>query len=195
MTDPRDLPGAVRLSEAEVQQVIERALKIDAVRQHETTVADLQRVAEELGLSPTSITLAVEQLRAEAAVASRAPVSLTWKEQVQDGLPTVVMGVMAFWLGVAIGGKREDINFYLWVISILAAVAYRSHGKERRYFRDLAMVWAGFGLGWFLSGGTPSDGDTLFHLTVPGATAAVLGWIVLKARWPWRKRAVTTETP
>lgn len=187
--------GPTRLSEAEVQLVIERALKLDAIRERETTVADLQRVAEELGLSPTSITLAVGQLRAEALAAANAPQPVTWQQQASALLPSVILGIAAGAFGVAIGGKREDINFYLWLISVFAVVVYRSHGKERRYFRDLAMVWAGFGLGWFFAGGTPSDSDTLFHLIVPGSTAAVVGWFLLKARWPWRKRVVTEETP
>lgn len=194
MSDPHETSPTVRLSEAEVQQVIERALKLDAIRERETTVADLQRVAEELGLSPTSITLAVEQLRAEALAAANAPPPVSW-QQARAVFPSVIFAVAAYAFGSAIGGKREDINFYLWAISILAAVVYRSHGKERRYFSDLAMVWAGFGLGWFLAGGTPSDSDTLFHLIVPGSTAALFGWLVLKARWPWRKRVVTGETP
>ena len=50
-----------RLSEADVRRIIERAIQLDSARTNEVTLAELRRVADEVGISPVALMQAFEE--------------------------------------------------------------------------------------------------------------------------------------
>ena len=56
--DPQ--PEQLRISDQEVRKVLERAIQLDAARMGETTLAELRRVAQELNITPASLSQALQ---------------------------------------------------------------------------------------------------------------------------------------
>jgi hypothetical protein len=170
------------LTEAEVQHVIARALQLDAHRADQLSVSALEHVADDLGISPEALAQAVAELEA-----ARPPVQpLHTPDESRGGLSagalTVLICAGGFLIGTLQGQKVEAAGLYLMLASAGLAMFYRGSGHERSYYRHIAAGWIGYGLGWFVASGLISEGDTTFHLTVPGLTAMALGWLVLTLR-------------
>jgi hypothetical protein len=59
--EPRPNENEPRLSEADVKRILERAIQLDTVRTTEVTLAELRRVADEVGISPVALMQAFEE--------------------------------------------------------------------------------------------------------------------------------------
>jgi hypothetical protein len=61
MSDELKPTREIRISEADVRRILDRAIQLDSIRTNEVTLAELQRVADEVGISSDALTRAVEE--------------------------------------------------------------------------------------------------------------------------------------
>src|SRR5687768_9889601 len=80
--DPQ--PEPQRISETDVRRVLERAIQLDAARAGETTVAELHRVAQELNITPASISQALRELQSKQVEVAARPAPLEAEPQKQS---------------------------------------------------------------------------------------------------------------
>jgi hypothetical protein len=139
-------------------------------------------VAAELNVAPEAFAQAVAELRS-GSVQGPTLASIARVRGPSPWFVAFLIAAAACAGGFAIGGKWESLNFWLFVVTGLMAIPYREQGKSFTYFRDMAALWVGYGIGWFLASGMQVESDTTFHLVVPGAAALALGWIVQRIKW------------
>src|SRR5687768_11335260 len=153
--EPKRLADDARLSEHELQRVIERAIQLDAARGGETTVAELRRVALELNISSTAINQALQELSAKAVVAPAAETADTTQEPVKSRFGSwwrpLGIGLASFALG-AISASRDGDPFASLLVVIAASIAliikHRRDGSRQEFHRDLLPLCGAMALGW-----------------------------------------------
>src|SRR5688572_2343690 len=103
-----------RISEADVKRILERAIQLDTVRTTEVTLAELRRVADEVGISPVALMQAFEENRlAKTSGPSLAkaiePMSTGWLNRARRLLRPVWLAGTATVLGffTAVTGAEE----------------------------------------------------------------------------------------
>jgi hypothetical protein len=170
----------ISIAAEDLRPVLERALQIDAQRPTPIALAELQRIGEEIGISPESIARAVAEFKSDEAERVVSATRLT--RRLETWAKTAVIGAAMFLGGVALGQQNDVVSFWLFVITALAALYYRRRGKADDYLREMLVVAGAFGAGWFIASGLPGDADTIWHLIVPGAAGILAGFTLLRRK-------------
>jgi DNA-binding Lrp family transcriptional regulator len=161
----------------DLRPILERALQIDARRSSPIPLSELQRIGEEIGISPESISRAVAELKSEEAGRAIAVAKST--RRLKAWAKTAALGAAALLGGLALGHQNDVASLWLFVLTLLAALYYRRVGKGDDYLRDMIMVAGGFGAGWFVASGMQQDPDTIWHLIVPGLAGILPGLAIV----------------
>jgi hypothetical protein len=161
-----------------VRRVLERALHIDARTRAAISLSELQRIGAEIGISPESIARAVAELGSEEDERVRS--AARFRRRLYAWARTMVSGAAAFVAGTVVGHQNDVASFLLFVLIAVASLYYERRRKIGDYLRDMIGVAAGFGAGWFVASGMPNNGDTTWHLIVPGITGIAAGWILVQ---------------
>src|SRR5687768_1214956 len=121
-----------RLSEADVRRIIERAIQLDSARTNEVTLAELRRVADEVGISPVALMQAFEENqlgKVGGAPLARpiAPVTSGWLSRARRLLRPAWLGSIATVLGVftlSVGAEEAALATFFMTIagSLLLAI-------------------------------------------------------------------------
>ncbi|MEX2283878.1 MAG: M14 family metallopeptidase [Gemmatimonadota bacterium] len=210
--DPQ--PEPQRISEADVRRVLERAIQLDAARAGETTVAELHRVAQELNITPASISQALRELQSKQVEVAPRPAPLEADPQRQSTRTEKILDWMRMGL-IAVGAQiiarsinyadGDDVAAFLSIIATIgvgSAVLYRLAKKPAEtYLRDLAVFWGLFTLTWLMD--PPVDREWVFpgnHYIVQGLgiiplVGAIFSWLAsstvggffMRLKWPWKK--------
>src|SRR5688572_4679667 len=137
-------PGSeVRISETDVRRILDRAIQLDTLRTNETSLAELQRVADEVGISSHSITQAIEEYRlgqVPVAVVAAPPEETGWRARLRRYARPIVMGGVSTVIGffTAATGAEEAalLTFFLSIATtLILAVMHR----QRRHDDALAI--------------------------------------------------------
>src|SRR6185369_2631125 len=72
-TETKLRPEELRISDEAARLILERAIQIDAQRPGDTTLAELQRVAQELNVSSGALMEAIRELQTRAVAPAPAP--------------------------------------------------------------------------------------------------------------------------
>jgi hypothetical protein len=162
--EPEPQAEQQRISEQDVRRVLERAIQLDAARAGETTVAELHRVAQELNITPASLSQALNELQSRALTTPPrsvpfAPETTEPTSRVERALGwmrTAMIGVGANMIGQSMNTVHgvDELTGVLLVTSaavVGSTVLYRLTRKNaEHYLRDVAVFWAMFGLAWLL---------------------------------------------
>lgn len=143
--------GPERFDEAHVRQVLGRAMEIDDLAAHTIDSVELHEIATSVGISPTALDLALDELRSEEKARRK---GLKWLRRVRR-----VIGVAAAaTLGLlstsiqALFGHEAGVGAMLGSVALLVAVVLllvvynRFRGDQRTYQIDNATIWAAFTL-------------------------------------------------
>jgi cation transport ATPase len=169
--------GPERFDEAHVRQVLRRAMEIDDLVAHTIDSVELQEIATSVGISPTALDLALDELRSEEKARRR---TLKWLRRVRR-----VIGVAAAaMLGLlstsmqALFGHEAGVDTMLGSLALLVTVVVllvvynRFRGDQRTYQIDNATIWATFTLASrpvsAVAGGVPPGVLAWLGLTVLG---------------------------
>jgi hypothetical protein len=130
----------IRISEADVRRILDRAIQLDALRTNDVTLAELQRVADEVGITSVSITQAIDEYRSGQVSAplphSPPPTAATgWRARLRRFARPAIIGsistVLAFF--TAAGGAEEPalLTFILSIVaSLVLAVMHRLRRQD-----------------------------------------------------------------
>jgi hypothetical protein len=196
-TEAKIHPEDLRLSEETARMILERAIELDARRPGDTTLAELQRVAQELNVSSGALMEAIRELQTKAVAApsqksalppepAPAPAAATgsgwWR--------TAAIGVGSF---VFAAFNRADTGYdpaasmlLLLFGSIALVLMHRRNGTPRQYQRDLLALFGPVALVW-AAGSYTAEG------AVYGAT---FSWLLASSLGGWLtrfRRARTAE--
>lgn len=162
--DPVQLED-VRLTEADVKAVLERAVRIEA-GVSSVSVAELGSVAREAGISEEAVIQAVWEILEERRIAKRlaaeplpppaAPASplRSWLRAAGFALAGSVAGASA----EAEGGLALFAIGLLLIASAFRAFHHRREGSQRDFQLELVSAWAGFIAGFgIVDGGLDED--------------------------------------
>jgi hypothetical protein len=133
--EPRPNENEPRISEADVKRILERAIQLDTVRTTEVTLAELRRVADEVGISPVALMQAFEenQLGKTSGPPLARPIepsSTGWLNRARRLLRPVWLASAASMLGLftAWSGVEELMlsTFFLTIVgSVILAIMHR----------------------------------------------------------------------
>jgi hypothetical protein len=188
-----------RLSEADAQRLLERAIQLDAVRSTETSVSELRRVAEELNVSPAAFAEALRELENRSLTTTPttqqraapvepattdAPGKRSWWRTLAIGAAGLLTGVSPLapirkWdFGNGIGFDRPIVDpgvLLLLAASVYLITYHRRRGTARDFQRDLGALWAGVGLGGLLGRVWTTP------LWTPALSILAFGWMACSA--------------
>ena len=138
--DPNANDGEARLSETDVRRILERAIQIDSVRTNEVTLAELRRVADEVGISPVALLQAFEENQLAKAGGTTLtqpvqPVQRGWLSRARRMLRPVWLASVASVLGIitAAGGAEEPAlaTFFATIAgSLVLAILHRLRRRD-----------------------------------------------------------------
>src|SRR5687767_8400885 len=130
----------VRISEADVRRILDRAIQLDTLRTNDTTLAELQRVADEVGISSGSITQAIEEYRVGhmtvpvIQMAPSPPEATGWRARLRRLARPLVIGslssVLAFFTAA---GGAEEAALVTYILSIAASLVLAVMHRLRRH--------------------------------------------------------------
>lgn len=208
-------PGSeVRISEADVRRILDRAIQLDAVRTNDVTLAELQRVADEVGISSGSITQAIEEFRlgVRTPVPAAPPVEVTgWRARLRHFARPLIIGGVSSMLGfftAAMGAEEAALGtFFLSIAaSLVFALMHRfrrreeaivsksggetaDFGKHTRALQlDLLAVW----LPWSFLNGLAEE-EILIIGGLAWAVAALVGMGIVELLQPRRSAGISQE--
>ena len=138
--DPRPNEKDARLTETDVRRILERAIQLDTVRTNEVSLAELRRVAEEVGISPVALMQAFEEhqlgKRSSPPLATRIePVASGWVDRARRLLRPVWLGTCASVLGLFSASMGEDeiaVGTFIATIagSLVLAIMHRLRRRD-----------------------------------------------------------------
>ena len=208
-------PGSeVRISETDVRRILDRAIQLDSLRTNETTLAELQRVADEVVISSGSITQAIEEFRlgVGAPVPASPQVEITgWRARLRRFARPLVIGGISSMLGfftAAMGAEEAALGtFFLSIAtSLILALVHRArrredavvgkrgdetadNGKHTRALQlDLLAVW----LPWSFLNGLAEE-EILIVGGLAWTVAALVGMGIVELFQPKRSAGISQE--
>ena len=199
-TETKARPEDLRISDETARLILERAIQLDAQRPGDTTLAELQRVAQELNVSSGALMEAIRELQTKA-VAAPAPVSVPAPVPVPDKPParagswwrtaSIAIGSFLFAaVNVSDSYRDPEISLvFLGAASLALVSMHRRNRTPRAFQRDLLGLFAGVALGWVITGGRGAE-EMVYMATFSWLLASTLGgWITR-----FRNRAPEAET-
>ena len=179
--------------------ILERAIQLDAQRPGDTTLAELQRVAQELNVSSGSLMEAIRELQTKAVtpppateakpaapVAVEPPLKRSWWRTAAIALGS--MAFAAFNVGDSPGHPEPSV-FLLFFASIALIIAHRRSRTPRAYQRDLLALFGGVVLGWVISDGRDTEAVVYLSTFSWMFASTVGGWLTR-----WRRRGHDSAT-
>jgi hypothetical protein len=190
------------LTEAEFRKVLQRGIAFDERRDTFISESEVRQIAEQLGISRTSIDHALLQIYTERDPTVRS------NTQFGSGLP-LIAGLLGGLVGVTLRITGSDFLYigvdkpepYLavlaaQVIAIVIAMSMEGPARHRKYQISNLALWLGFFGGWVVM-----DGDV--HNKLPAftayftVTAGVFGSVAIHARDSIRSflRSISAKPP
>jgi hypothetical protein len=199
-TDTRARPEDLRISDETARLILERAIQLDAQRPGDTTLAELQRVAQELNVSSGALMEAIRELQTKA-IAPAAPAVVVAAPAPEAAVPprgrgwwrTLAIGLGSFMFAAInandSGWEPAPSMLLLMFASLALVLTHRRNRTPRIFQRELFALFAGVAVGWVVSGGRGAEavvyGSTFSWL----AASTIGGWITR-----FRNRAPSSET-
>lgn len=153
MTEESKPGGDARIPEADVRRILDRAIQLDAERTTDVTLSELQRIADEIGISPLALTQAFDehQLARLQPPAVPAPAAASeppgWVTRLRRLVRPAIIGSVGSILGLitAAGGAEEPalITFMMSIAaSLLLAVMHRLRRRDAVEAADAGVATA-----------------------------------------------------
>ena len=178
------------LGEAEVAEILERAIKLDGARDAHVTVDQLREVALEVGVSPAAFSEALVEFGREHTPPEEPPVPELPVSRFRSWIRTVLGvafgGILGAIAGIMDGPYLHEETWALAVILLSGASLslVLSHKREKAllpYVIDVIWLWSSFAVVTALV--TDYLGEESIIATLAGITLAsvVGGWILKKS--------------
>jgi hypothetical protein len=199
-----DAPDDVRLTDAQLRDVIERATRIHA-QPDGVTLTELRHIARELDIDPAALALALKDVLDGLPGQRPASSPRSWLSKLgafADGLlpRRARLAVFAFlaaslgWLtavaGAALRESARDTSFVdvTVVIALLGLTLVNSLSRSVRgrwawYFAETMAIWSAFALGWSLTRGKVTD-DLLSLVLYSVSAFGIWGWLLMRGAKP-----------
>ncbi len=178
----------VVLAEADVAEILERAVKLDGARDGNVSIEQLREAALEVGVSPTAFDEALEEFtRASRLPEVPAPAEVTrprFFSQIRTAVAVafgLVMGTLAG--GLATANNAEEIVALAALIVVGGSLRLvLSHRKDRSilaYVMDTFWLWTSFGVGvtvasWYIGE------DSIVYTIMAIVIASVVGALFVR---------------
>ncbi|MEX2282446.1 MAG: hypothetical protein WEE89_08175 [Gemmatimonadota bacterium] len=139
MSNESKTGSEIRISEADVRRILDRAIQLDTLRTNDTTLAELQRVADEVGITSGSITQAIDEFRlgqvSAPVLLTTPPAEITgWRNRLRRLARPLIIGsvstVLAFFTA-ALGA--EELALVTYVLSIAGSLGLAIMHRIRRH--------------------------------------------------------------
>jgi hypothetical protein len=150
--EPRPNENEPRLTEADVRRILDRAIQLDTARTTQVTLAELRRVAEEVGISPVALMQAFEENqlgKASGPSLARAiePLSAGWLNRARRLFRPVWLFGTATVLGLftaAFGAEEPALATFFVTIagSLVLAVMHRLRRSDAVEAADAGIATA-----------------------------------------------------
>jgi hypothetical protein len=187
MSEKSQGEGERVLGEAEVAEILERAIRLDGARDTRVTVEQLREAALEVGVSPAAFTEALAEFgREHAPTEAGAPVDSSvsrFRSALRTGLGVAFGATLGATAGIMDGPYLSEETWALSAI-LLAGASLRlvlSHKKEKAllpYLVDVIWLWSSFAVAVALV--TNALGEESIIATLAGIilSSVVGGWIL-----------------
>ena len=176
------------LAEADVAEILERAVKLDGARDGNVSIEQLREAALEVGVSPTAFDEALEEFtRVSRAPEKPAPIDVT-RPRFFSQIRTAVAVASGLLLGI-LGGGLASLENSEEIVALAALIVVGgslrlvlSHRKDRSimaYVMDTFWLWTSFGVGvtvasWYIGE------DSIVYTVMAIVIASVVGALFVK---------------
>ena len=181
------------LAEADVAEILERAVKLDHARDGKVSIEQLREAALEVGVSATAFDEALEQFsRASRELDAPAPTKLSrprFFSQIRTAI-AVASGFFVGSLGGALVTPRRAEEIIALAALIVAGGSLRlvlSHRKDRSvlaYVIDTFWLWTSFGVGVSVASGYIGEESIISTIAAIVIAAVVGGFFVKRGEQP-----------
>jgi len=190
MDEKRPMEGEQAFDEGDVAEILERAIKLDGVRDTRVTIGQLREAAMEVGVSPEAFSRALAEFGRDRAPAEEPPPAgapaFRIPSAIRTGLAVAFGATLGAVSGIVDGPYLHEETGALAFI-LLAGASLRlvlSHKKEKAllpYVVDVIWLWSSFLVALGLV--TRYLGEESIIAVVAGIILAsvVGGWIIKKA--------------
>lgn len=151
MGDTTAISANQRLNEEAVRRVLDAAASLDRDFADSLTVCELREIAAAAGLSSGAV---------ETALLGEVGHGVAVRDESPDKGPpraiTMAYGFVGALLGAAVSEIATMIDLALFLIAMVSLHMLVSHTPARRLahlFRDLAVFWTSYAIGWTVAGG------------------------------------------
>ncbi len=185
--------GDLVLAEADVAEILERAVKLDGARDGNVSVEQLREAALEVGVSAAAFDEALEQFAVGSRDSDGAPPvpTVVSRPRFFAQIRTAITVASGFVVGAIGGGLSTQVPSYraevvvAFAALIVAGASLRvvmSHRKDRSvlaYIMDSFWLWTSFGVGVALASGYVGE-ESIVLTIVAIVIASVVGGLFVR---------------
>jgi len=181
------------LAEADVAEILERAVKLDGARDGNVSVEQLREAALEVGVSATAFDEALEEFTRVSRVPEMPPPIEVTRPRFFAQIRTAVAVAFGVAMGTLAGGLAS-FNNAEEIVALAALIVVGgslrlvlSHRKERSimaYVMDTFWLWTSFGVG-VTAASNYIGGESIVYTIMAIVIASVVGaWFVKRGEKP-----------
>ena len=195
MSQKKPTGGDLVLAEADVAEILDRAVKLDGARDGNVSVEQLREAALEVGVSPTAFDEALKEFASASQaleVPDPAPAKVTRPRffyQIRTAV-TVAVGLLVGSVAGDLVTPRQAEVIIAFAALIVAGGTLRlvlSHRKDRSvlaYVMDTFWLWTSFGIGVTLASGYLGEESIVLTITAIVIASVVGGLFVKRGEGP-----------
>jgi hypothetical protein len=187
MSEKKRVEAELGFGEADVAEILERAIKLDGARDTRVTVEQLREAALEVGVSPTAFSQALAEFGREHTPPEEAPPTdkpaPRFRSAIRTGLAVAFGGILGATAGIMDGPYLSEETGALAAI-LLAGASLRlvlSHRKEKAllpYIGDVIWLWSSFVVAVGLDKNFLGDESIIGAVLGITVASVVGGWII-----------------
>jgi len=189
MSEKERIESEPTFGEGDVAEILERAIKLDGVRETRVTVGQLREAALEVGVSPAAFAQALAEFGRERTPPTEASLekkpAAPFQSAIRTGLTVAFGGILGATAGIMDGpyihGETGALAMILLAgASLRLVLSHRKEGALLPYILDVIWLWSSFVVALGMITNVLTEGSIIATVMGILLTSVVGGWLIKK---------------